>query len=410
MNESLDKNQKRVRQLGPTEKVGKNGPRGKLVGANESADGNAQSTKMFLEVDDDDELLDEADLIISPALFGKGDRSFKSKHADHEVSMARNDCYQSAMNALKIYKLLLRVSEQRGIDGWVASKITLAADYLNTVREYLEGQQLERNSMQGVAEEKLDELKCWSGYTRVQGVPAGAPGSCKKKSKTKESVTEGDDSGDYATAARNAHQASQIAMSRSDHEKAVYLHNKAATYALSAGKDESVVNNHQAAAHKHSRAAKGLKEDVAEGTVHPGDLYNVVIEYFNGGKGYRNAMALRKKAEKGMSINDLANLLNTFVMNKWGSKLKRSDSIDAVKNIVYPHIVEQDETEGSYKRMKCPECGGAAYGDEMLAEKKDACYHKVKSRYKVWPSAYASGALVKCRKVGAKNWGNKSGK
>jgi len=43
-----------------------------------------------------------------------------------------------------------------------------------------------------------------------------------------------------------------------------------------------------------------------------------------------------------------------------------------------------------------------------MATKKDACYNKVKSRYKVWPSAYASGALVKCRKVGAKNWGNKS--
>lgn len=42
--------------------------------------------------------------------------------------------------------------------------------------------------------------------------------------------------------------------------------------------------------------------------------------------------------------------------------------------------------------------------------KKDACYKKVKSRYKVWPSAYASGALVKCRKVGAANWGNKSKK
>ncbi len=40
--------------------------------------------------------------------------------------------------------------------------------------------------------------------------------------------------------------------------------------------------------------------------------------------------------------------------------------------------------------------------------KKDACYNKVKSRYDVWPSAYASGALVKCRKVGAANWGNKS--
>jgi hypothetical protein len=40
--------------------------------------------------------------------------------------------------------------------------------------------------------------------------------------------------------------------------------------------------------------------------------------------------------------------------------------------------------------------------------KKDACYSKVKSRYDVWPSAYASGALVKCRKVGADNWGTKS--
>ena len=42
--------------------------------------------------------------------------------------------------------------------------------------------------------------------------------------------------------------------------------------------------------------------------------------------------------------------------------------------------------------------------------KKDACYHKVKSRYDVWPSAYASGALVKCRKVGAKNWGKSTTK
>ena len=42
--------------------------------------------------------------------------------------------------------------------------------------------------------------------------------------------------------------------------------------------------------------------------------------------------------------------------------------------------------------------------------KKDACYNKVKARYDVWPSAYASGALVKCRQKGAKNWGNSSKK
>ena len=39
---------------------------------------------------------------------------------------------------------------------------------------------------------------------------------------------------------------------------------------------------------------------------------------------------------------------------------------------------------------------------------KDACYSKVKARYKVFPSAYASGAIAKCRKVGASNWGNKT--
>jgi hypothetical protein len=42
---------------------------------------------------------------------------------------------------------------------------------------------------------------------------------------------------------------------------------------------------------------------------------------------------------------------------------------------------------------------------DELDEKQDACYRKVKSRYKVWPSAYASGALVQCRKKGAANWG-----
>jgi hypothetical protein len=56
----------------------------------------------------------------------------------------------------------------------------------------------------------------------------------------------------------------------------------------------------------------------------------------------------------------------------------------------------------------CPICGGELVSEALMNKKKDACYYKVKSRYKVWPSAYASGALVKCRKKGAKNWGNKS--
>ena len=63
--------------------------------------------------------------------------------------------------------------------------------------------------------------------------------------------------------------------------------------------------------------------------------------------------------------------------------------------------------------LKLEELVGKKLTEEQFDEaagKKDACYHKVKARYDVWPSAYASGALVKCRKVGAKNWGNKSKK
>jgi hypothetical protein len=60
------------------------------------------------------------------------------------------------------------------------------------------------------------------------------------------------------------------------------------------------------------------------------------------------------------------------------------------------------------KEESCPHCAGPMFSEALMMEKKDACYYKVKSRYKVWPSAYASGALVKCRKKGAKNWGTKS--
>jgi hypothetical protein len=63
-------------------------------------------------------------------------------------------------------------------------------------------------------------------------------------------------------------------------------------------------------------------------------------------------------------------------------------------------IEDEDALEEKKKRKK----------KKKKAKKKDACYHKVKSRYDVWPSAYASGALVKCRKVGAKNWGKSTTK
>ena len=74
---------------------------------------------------------------------------------------------------------------------------------------------------------------------------------------------------------------------------------------------------------------------------------------------------------------------------------------------------KEEDAAARRKRMKDPNPNrsGKAINvatEEVVAE--DACTTKVKSRYSVWPSAYASGALVKCRKVGAANWGNKTKK
>jgi len=67
-----------------------------------------------------------------------------------------------------------------------------------------------------------------------------------------------------------------------------------------------------------------------------------------------------------------------------------------------PTMVKTDRTKKEgFQMTEAKDKKGSGSGE------KDACYNKVKSRYSVWPSAYASGALVKCRKVGAANWGNK---
>lgn len=59
---------------------------------------------------------------------------------DHEVQMARSDCFKSASYAIAIHKMLKDVSEMEGIDGWIAAKITKAADYLGSVKHYMEGE------------------------------------------------------------------------------------------------------------------------------------------------------------------------------------------------------------------------------------------------------------------------------
>jgi len=102
------------------------------------------------------------------------------------------------------------------------------------------------------------------------------------------------------------------------------------------------------------------------------------------------AVAMEQRARE-MGKSSQAAVYRKFI-NQMKKKTKQEESKMSLK---LEELVGKPITEAQF---------------DEAAGKKDACYHKVKARYDVWPSAYASGALVKCRKVGAANWGNKSKK
>jgi len=76
---------------------------------------------------------------------------------DHEVEMARSDLFSAAKNAQQVYSMIKDVGEDEGLDGWVQEKIIKANDYLNTIREYLEGKQVQ-GVAEGVADMHSNEL------------------------------------------------------------------------------------------------------------------------------------------------------------------------------------------------------------------------------------------------------------
>ena len=57
---------------------------------------------------------------------------------DHEVQMARSDLYKAAKYSIKLHDRLKNISEEEGLEGWVAAKITKASDYLSSVYHYMD--------------------------------------------------------------------------------------------------------------------------------------------------------------------------------------------------------------------------------------------------------------------------------
>ena len=122
--------------------------------------------------------LSEDDIILVPGQGRKMKTGFVphgQSRVDHEVEMARSDLFSAAKNAKQVYEMIHDVSEEEGLEGWVQEKIIKANDYLNTIREYLEGKQIQQESVvEGVRVDSLvtDALKVMRGSEVSDAVQA----------------------------------------------------------------------------------------------------------------------------------------------------------------------------------------------------------------------------------------------
>ena len=335
-----------------------------------------------------------------------------------------------------------------------------------------------KKSNEGVAEDQLDELSCWSGYHRVAGTKAGFPGSCAKNKTNEEAVDEADMNrrgflkgmGAAAVAgsalvnpivAKAQDSTSARGITKSDLQKKFpnSLDIKATgtrppsiitDLGLSSGKNLELEVKTTDLLGNASLGYIEFINDIMVGQFYITDKSNLpkisaftkkpeIIEYFKNiatrilGTGklgsVQGKISLDKvNTDQGVGAGVMKGLfeisydtININVETSNGSINLLVGAYESGNYFVISLITAIKKQQNNLtldefnkkvvaeEQHSCPHCGGEMVSEELMNEKKDACYYKVKSRYKVWPSAYASGALVKCRKSGADSWGN-SGK
>ena len=108
------------------------------------------------------------------------------------------------------------------------------------------------------------------------------------------------------------------------------------------------------------------------------------------GRAIKKGVKIAKRVAKDMGPYDPggSHTIGTLGTPHLGNEDKRAKERAAQKKAGGPKLVGEEDKKGKGSGTK------------------DACYKKVKASAKVWPSAYASGRLVQCRKKGAANYGN----
>ena len=279
---------------------------------------------------------------------------------DHEYSMARSEL-RTVSNAVKRLQKKMGKKGEGNLEAWVQSKITKAADYIDTAADYVDSGEMKEEA----------NGRCKSGhyycYTdkKCKPIPKGfkvvGPAGYLRK-ENGHSVD--DDSSEDSNGSNGNGNGNDASMG------------------------EEVVNE------------EGLLDWFGKS------------ESKDGKKGWVNVVtgdscASDKPGEgipKCVSSAKRASMSKKERLSAAAAKRREDPDQQEKSGASKPTMVKTDRKV----RKEEMEVNEAKDKPGKGSGKKDACYNKVKSRYSVWPSAYASGALVKCRKVGAANWGNKS--
>jgi hypothetical protein len=254
--------------------------------------------------------------------------------------------------------------------------------------------------------QKVDEA-CWKGYKAYGMKKKGGKmvPNCKPIGSVKEALVEPKDGVDSAKEVRKAtrkaafrpfnkegYQRNPEADPRSARQKRMDDPKK--------GINSPAFRAFMAAQQQSSKPKKKVDEDYYAGT---GEKVQKRTKKYMDKKGMKGAPGLdamkartaEHKAKRGVSEGK--GYQPEIEHSKMGDAKKKADKKRESK--LPPHL--QGDALGKMKKAFATEEDKKGKGSGT----KDACYHKVKASAKVWPSAYASGRLVQCRKKGAANYG-----
>ena len=327
-----------------------------------------------------------------------GGMSEGKSHKDHEPEMIRNQLKTAGRASKRIEK---HSRKKDNFKAWVQSKITKASDYLDTAADYLDSKDVKEGSLHKwfKGSKSKDGKGGWvnvvTGGTCASDEPGEGTPKCVSSAK-RASMTKAE----RLSAARRKKKADPGQQQKSGAAKPTYVSTDKPK------KKMKETYSNWRTDFEEAYGGKGVSRKAKLASTHPptaqAAVKNIPTET-DRGAGNKAMRRAGKPVEK-KSPNYKA-----YVMNKEEKEMPKN-----VKGIAK----ELDKAVAMHK-SQAKRLRKAGVSEEIVAESdkkgkgsgsKDACYHKVKSRYSVWPSAYASGALVKCRKVGAANWGNSSKK